>query len=363
MQSEEIQRNLKETAQLEEKLIASRGAYKELASLSSSLYFTVKSLVVLDAMYYHSLEKFKKTFRLAFSGSVTTAAKEESNEKHIKMLMKEVQRHVFERVSLGLFLSHRLPFGFLILADFQRRNGLVPEGLWELFFERKAPSGNVLGNDATIIKNRPLYIKDDMWLDFARFSLLLKGDANLSFLRNFTEKSQEWRKFLDAPLENVQKTPCSGLKPTDFGPVNSLPPGQDFRFLDFMIKAYFLKVVKPDSLVVYMSSWIYGYLRLGSSKASGQLDFDKVFMNIDCKTPLLILLSPGTDPQEHLLRFAKEKRKPLQILTLGLSSVTKRSPFSYSLERAKEQGTWVFIQNCHLALGSLGEVLGFGFGN
>jgi len=354
-QSEEIQRNLSETVKIEEKILISRGNYKEIAGLGSSLYFTIKSLIYLEPIYYHSLEMFKKTYKLAFIKKPNE--KNEDLEKRLKGLMKEIMKVIFEKVGIGLFLEHKLVFALAMISDFNRRKGLIPENLWDLFFNRKS-SSNQINSELAFTKNKPNWIKEDLWFELMKFALILKGDSQLFFLKNFNEKTSEWKKFIDNPLENIMKIPIPPFKLQDFGPINFSLQNQDLKFLDFLIKAFFLKIFKPDALILYLNSWIFNYLGL-PVRGINSMEIDKVFGNLDNKTPLLIILSSGTDPQDLLLRFSKEKRKILQILTLNNvsnNSIGKKSQFSTSFEKAKETGTWVFIQNCHLSLNSLSEI-------
>lgn len=100
-----------------------------------------------------------------------------------------------------------------------------------------------------------------------------------------------------------------------------------------------------------------------------------VFKDSSSTTPLIFVLSPGTDPAADLYKFAEEMKfsKKLSAISLGQGQVRtgwavvevwrrgqlapRRSalpppqgPRAEAMMRSSiERGKWVFFQNCHLA--------------
>ena len=64
-----------------------------------------------------------------------------------------------------------------------------------------------------------------------------------------------------------------------------------------------------------------------------------------------MFFSTGADPSSHLLRFVKEVRGSalhLDMISLGRSQAAKAAN---AIRKAyRQKGSWVFLQNCHLAL-------------
>lgn len=57
-------------------------------------------------------------------------------------------------------------------------------------------------------------------------------------------------------------------------------------------------------------------------------------------------MSTGADPTSSLLKYAGEKGKQLAVISLGQGQGPKATKL---INRAKADGSWVLLTNCHLA--------------
>ena len=73
---------------------------------------------------------------------------------------------------------------------------------------------------------------------------------------------------------------------------------------------------------------------------------DEIYVTSDYKTPVIFILSTGADPTSSLLKYAAEKGKQLAVISLGQGQGKKAEKL---INRAKADGSWVLLTNCHLA--------------
>ena len=73
---------------------------------------------------------------------------------------------------------------------------------------------------------------------------------------------------------------------------------------------------------------------------------DEIYNTSDYKTPIIFILSTGADPTSSLLKYAQEKGKQIAVISLGQGQGKKAEKI---INRAKADGTWVLLTNCHLA--------------
>lgn len=73
-----------------------------------------------------------------------------------------------------------------------------------------------------------------------------------------------------------------------------------------------------------------------------------------CRTPMVCFLSMGSDPTENIMLLAKKKNVKCGAISMGQGQdVHARRLLSVSMA----EGSWVLLQNCHLGLDFMDELL------
>nr|XP_039247972.1 dynein heavy chain 6, axonemal-like [Styela clava] len=110
-----------------------------------------------------------------------------------------------------------------------------------------------------------------------------------------------------------------------------------------------VKVLRPDMLMSSMRQFVIE--SVGSKFVmGGKIDLTEIYKETNSRSPIIFILSPGTDPSGQLLRFAKEMRGStlhVDMVSLGRGQGPKAEELIHKAQILK--GRWVFLQNCHLA--------------
>lgn len=76
-------------------------------------------------------------------------------------------------------------------------------------------------------------------------------------------------------------------------------------------------------------------------------DISKSYADSNCLTPLIFILSVGSDPMDALLKFAESMNylERFESISLGQG----QGPIAQKMiEQAQIDGSWICLQNCHL---------------
>ena len=125
-----------------------------------------------------------------------------------------------------------------------------------------------------------------------------------------------------------------------------LPTEWDSKLNEFE-KMLVLKAIRPDKVISAIQNWVTA--KLGRKFIiPPTFDLATIYQDSGVTTPLICVLSAGSDPISAIIRFAEEKgmSKKLNSCSLGQGQGDKAKRY---IDEAKGRGEWVLLQNCHLA--------------
>nr|XP_013047409.2 dynein axonemal heavy chain 1 isoform X1 [Anser cygnoides]XP_047928500.1 dynein axonemal heavy chain 1 isoform X1 [Anser cygnoides]XP_047928502.1 dynein axonemal heavy chain 1 isoform X1 [Anser cygnoides]XP_047928506.1 dynein axonemal heavy chain 1 isoform X1 [Anser cygnoides] len=312
----EIQAKVKVAEQTEKDINATRLQYAPVAVRTQILYFCVSDLSNVDPMYQYSLEWFLNIFLMGISNS----KRADTVKERITNINNYITFSLYSNVCRSLFEKHKLMFAFLLCARILMNDGQIDMEEWRYLLSGGAIK-EMRENPA------PDWLCERAWGDI----LALSNLKNFSgFADDFAANLQAFRAIFDSPEPHREP----------------LPQKWDAR-LDAFQRLLILRCLRGDKITNAMQDFVA--LNLDQTFIEPQTtDLSVVFRESSATTPLVFVLSPGTDPAADLYKFAEEMKfsKKLSAISLGQGQGPRAEAMMHS---AMEQGNWVFFQNCHLA--------------
>jgi len=148
-----------------------------------------------------------------------------------------------------------------------------------------------------------------------------------TFLPHFKSKVEIYQQLFES------KEPQTWEFPEDAGMLNN------FR------KLMVIRALRPDKLVPAVSEFIVKEIGEFYIKPP-TFELASIFLDSRNISPLIFVLSAGSDPLQALLKFAATKNKSPDPISLGQGQGPKAEKL---IEQGVKNGDWVILQNCHLA--------------
>jgi dynein heavy chain len=317
--SNEIEKKQKIAEETEVKIKESREGYRPVAFHSSVLFFSLTELPNIDPMYQYSLEWFVNLYIKAIRDSNKT----KNLEKRLRYLKDFFTYSLYCNVCRSLFEKDKLLFSFTLCTNILKsKNELTNEEL--MFFL----TGGV-GLENTKKNPSSGWLSDKSWDEICRMSDLSIFDG---FLKSFTADCESWKAVYDSAA-----------------PFNVEYPAPWNEKLTSMQKMIIVRCLRPDKALPAMSKFISE--KLGNIFVSPPaFDLHGSYNDSTCDSPIVFVLSPGADPMAALLKFASQMSMDgdkFGAISLGQG----QGPIAMRMIiAAMENGSWVCLQNCHLAV-------------
>ena len=314
----QIMEQVKVAEKINVQINATRKRYMPVARRASRLFFCIADLASVDPMYQYSLEWYVSMFLLAMD----KAEKSTDLEVRLEALNATFTFVLYENVCRSLFEKDKLLFSFLLCTKILSAQGL---DMAELRF--------LLQGSSLLEPTRPNptagadieWLTDKSWLDI----------LELGQLPNFQHFDMEFERRLDTWREVFSSADAENLE--------DATGGRWSAFQNLLI----LRCVRPDRVVPAVREFIAGELGVRFIEPP-PFDLNACFQDSSCTSPLIFVLSPGADPMTELLKLADRMGYGKKLY--GVSLGQGQGPIAENaIAEAVDKGTWVALQNCHLA--------------
>uniref|UniRef100_A0A8V0ZBE3 Dynein axonemal heavy chain 8 n=1 Tax=Gallus gallus TaxID=9031 RepID=A0A8V0ZBE3_CHICK len=310
----EVTKKLSVAAETEVKINSAQEDYRPAATRGSILYFLITEMSMVNNMYQTSLAQFLKLF----DQSMARSEKSPVSHKRISNIIEYLTYEIYTYSVRGLYENHKFLFTLLLTLKIDLEREHVKNTEFQTF---------IRGGAALDLKACPpkpfRWILDMMWLNLVEMSKLPQF---AKILNQITSNEKGWKNWYDkdAPEEEI------------------IPDGYDS--LDTFHRLLLIRSWCPDRTLSQARKYIASSLDEKYTEPV-ILNLEKTWKESDTRTPLICFLSMGSDPTIQIDSLARK-------LKLGQEYHARKL-----IQMSMQQGGWVLLQNCHLGLDFMDELL------
>ncbi|XP_041823134.1 dynein heavy chain 3, axonemal [Melanotaenia boesemani] len=301
----------------EKEIDDTRMGYRPVAEHSSILFFCISDMANIEPMYQYSLTWFINLYLY----SISKSPKSDDVAQRINNIVEHFTLSIYNNVCRSLFEKDKLLFSLLLTVGIIQGKGQLDSQVWHFFLKGGIALNNPHPNPA------PEWLSDKSWSEIVRASNLpnLKG-----FFEHVKGNTSKWKNLYDSGKPHKDQLPDQWSKLVG---------------LDRMVV---IRCFRPDKLVPAVQDFIVDNMGQAFIEPP-TFDLAKSYKDSNCCSPLIFVLSPGSDPTAGLLKFADDREmggSKTQTISLGQG----QGPIAAQMiDKAIKEGTWVVLQNCHLA--------------
>ncbi|XP_026741363.1 dynein heavy chain 10, axonemal [Trichoplusia ni] len=304
-----------------------RDGYRPVAKRGSILFFVLSDMAGVNSMYQYSLSSYLDVF----SFSLRKAMPNVILAKRLRNIIDMLTKNVYDYGCTGIFERHKLLFSFQMNIKLEQSDDHVNQQQLDFFIK-----GNVS------LEKSPRacpasWIPSQGWQDVMKLSLDFPNSFS-ALPDHISRKLKAWQEWFDSD------TPESA----------DIPDGYRDRLEPFEL-LMLLRCFRVDR--IYRALTDYITVTMGEEYITPPvISFDMIFEQTTPFTPVVFILSPGSDPTADLMKLADRcgfGGGKFKYLSLGQG---QEGTALALLEGAISHGQWLILQNCHLLVSFLREL-------
>ena len=327
--SGEVSEKLKNAGEAEERIKVACEEFRPVAKRGSIIYFLIAELAPVNPMYQTSLAQFIGVFQQ----SMQEAEKAAIPAKRISNIVDDLTFRTFLYICRGYLEIHKKIYALLLALKLQ----LQAEVITHDHLSCLVKGGAAL--DINAVKKKPKeWIKDSDWLNIMQLSMSIPLFKELP--DTIARNEGAWRQWYDQEAPEVVPVPDVEDR------------------LDKMHRMLLVRSLRTDRTMVTADEYIeeaIGTKYIETYPLNMEKLYDEVEALVDApeRTPVIFILTPGSDPTDLIMGLAKKKKKDVKSVSMGRGQDVFARQY---LEQSVVSGGWVLLQNTHLSIGYMVEL-------
>ncbi|XP_049886262.1 dynein axonemal heavy chain 8 [Pectinophora gossypiella] len=319
----EVKEKLDTAKETELKINAAREEFRPVATRGSVLYFLVCNMSLVCNMYQTSLAQFLERFDISMDRSTPSPI----TSRRINFIIDYLTFDVFKYISRGFYEKHKYLFTVLLTLKIDMNKEYITFEEFQTFIK----GGAAL--DLNACPPKPYkWITDMSWLNLVQLSTLRQFTNILDQVSN-NEKG--WKAWFDKEA------------PED----ETLPDG--YHNLDVFRKLLVVRAWCPDRTLAQSLKYVCSSMGKRYSEAV-IVNYEQMVMESRPLVPLIGFLAMGSDPTPSIEITAKRLECLCSAISMGQGQEVHARKL---IDRALSEGLWVLLQNCHLGLEYMVEIM------
>ncbi|EDV22455.1 uncharacterized protein TRIADDRAFT_50643 [Trichoplax adhaerens] len=295
-----------------------RDGYRPAAKLGAVLFFVLSDMAVINNMYQYSLASFLDVFEFSLRKSMPDSIL----SKRLKNIMETMKQNIYNYACTGLFEKHKLLLSFQMTIKLMQSQQKLSQDELDFFIK-----GSI-----ALEKNplpRPEWIPEQGWEDLQQLCQQFPQRYEHLF-DDIVQHESKWKEWFDhdtpevLPLPLQYENQCSSFQ-----------------------KLCLLRCFRVDRCYRAMTHFVAQ--QMGEKFVTPPvISYEAIFEQSTPYSPIVFILSPGSDPAGDLVKLAERSGfggNRLKFLAMGQGQETAAIQL---LETALSRGQWLMLQNCHL---------------
>lgn len=260
----EISEKQKIASLTEEEIDNTRMGYRPVAEHSAILFFCISELANIEPMYQYSLTWFVALY----INSIALSATSDIVEERIDNIVAHFTLSIYKNVCRSLFEKDKLLFSLLLTVGIMQGKGQIEELTWRFLLTGGIALDNPYPNPA------PEWLSAKSWSEIVRASNLPNLDG---LFEHVQENITSWKILYDSSTPQDESFP------------------DHWKELTGMSKMIVIRCFRPDKLIPAVQTFVVD--NMGQCYIEPpNFDLAGTYEDSNCCSPLIFVLSPGTDP-------------------------------------------------------------------